>query len=186
MSTRIASIAAMFGLGLLFAACQPKDERPGLWLAGEDSSEAVSDWRFTGEVEEIFIETGTWYGVRHSTTIWCADLDGNLYIGSYYADDVKYWEKNVARNPEARLRIGDRIYDVSVTPVGDAELSERLDRRYADKYDMAEVFGDELPVWRYYQVKLRGEQGAQSPAETPGFEAFAAARYLGETRHETD
>jgi hypothetical protein len=99
------------------------------------------------------------------------DLDGSLYIGSY-DDDVKYWEKNVARNPEARLRIQDRIYDVTVTPVANAELSERLDRRYAEKYDMAEVFGDDLPAWRYYRVRLQGEQGA--------------AGDLGGTRHETD
>lgn len=172
MSVRIASIVALLGLGLLFMACQPKDTRPGFWLTGERSSETVQDWGFTGDVEEIFIETGTWYGVRHSTTIWCVDLDGILYIGSYYDDDVKYWEKNVARNPEARLRIEDRIYDVTVTPVANDELSERLDQRYAEKYDMAEVFGDELPAWRYYRVRLRGEHGA--------------AGDLGGTRHETD
>ena len=116
----------------------------------------VQDWRFTEDVEEIFVETRTWYGVRHSTTIWCAELDGRLYIGSY-DDDEKYWEKNVARNPEARLQIQGRIYDVTVTLVANSELSEKLDERYAAKYDMVETFGDDLPAWRYYQVALRGQ-----------------------------
>ena len=155
MSGRIPSILVLLGMGLLLAACQPKDEQPGFWLRGERSSGNVQDWRFTGDVEEIFIETRTWYGLRHSTTIWCVDLDGTLYIGSYYDDDIKYWEKNIARNPEARLRIQDQLYDVSVTPVADRALSERLDQRYAEKYDMAEVFGDDLPAWRYYGIRLR-------------------------------
>ncbi len=116
MSVRIASIVALLSLGLLFTACQPKDTRPGFWLKGERAEELIQDWRFTEDVEEIFVETRTWYGVRHSTTIWCVDLDGLLYIGSY-DDDVKYWEKNVARNPAARLRIQGQIYDVTVTPV---------------------------------------------------------------------
>ncbi len=178
---------ALLGLGLLFTACQPKDTRPGFWLKGERAEEPIQDWRFTEDVEEIFVETRTWYGVRHSTTIWCAELDGRLYIGSY-DDDEKYWEKNVARNPEARLKIQDKIYDVTVTPVANRELSERLDQRYAEKYDMAEVFGDDLPAWRYYRVRLRGQHG---DAETLRFddlapEALAATGDLGGTRYGTD
>ena len=152
MSRTIARIAALLAVGLLFAGCrQPLDERPGFRLTGEPVAEAASDWRFTESIEEIFVETRTWYGLRHSTTIWCVALDGSLYIGSY-DDDIKYWEENVARNPDARLQIQDRIYDVTLSTVEDTELSERLDERYAAKYDMAEVFGDELPAWRYYHV----------------------------------
>jgi hypothetical protein len=144
-------IVALLGIGLPLLACQPKDERPGFRLEGQAAAEPIQDWRFTQDVEEIFVETRTWYGVRHSTTIWCVDLDGGLYIGSY-DDDVKYWERNVTRNPEARLRIEGRIHDVTVTSVADRELSARLDERYAAKYDMAEVFGDDLPAWRYYRA----------------------------------
>jgi len=72
-----------------------------------------------------------------------------------YDEDVKYWERNVARRPEARLRIEGRLHDVTVTPVADTELDRSLDERYAAKYDMAEVFGDDPPPWRYYRVALR-------------------------------
>ena len=187
MSTRIPSILSLLGLGLLFTACQPEDTRPGFWLKGQRANETVEDWRFTGDVEEIFVETRTWYGVRHSTTIWCVDLDGLLYIGSY-DDDVKYWEKNVARNSAARLRIQDQIYDVTVTPVADRVLSERLDQRYAEKYDMAEVFGDDLPAWRYYRVRLWGQHGDVGALRRDDLapEVLAAAEDLGGTRHATD
>jgi hypothetical protein len=147
MKGRSRRVAAIVGALLFAMACQPEDESPGFWLSGERASELIQDWRFTESVEEIFIETGTWYGVRHSTTIWCAELDGRLYIGSY-DDDVK----NVARDPEARLSIEGVLYDVTVTPVADSELSRKLDERYSAKYDIAEVFGDDPPAWRYYRV----------------------------------
>jgi hypothetical protein len=144
-------IVAVFGALLFALACQPKDERPGFGLRGERASGLVQDWRFTDAVEEIFIETRTWYGLRHSTTIWCVDLDGQLYIGSY-DDEVKFWERNVARDPEARLGIDGLIYDVTVTPVAPSDLNRKLDERYASKYDMTDVFGDDVPAWRYYRV----------------------------------
>jgi len=149
-------IIVLLGVGLLAAACQPKDTRPGLGLSGKHAEKHVQDWSFTNDVEEIFVETRTWYGFRHSTTIWCAELDGLLYIGSY-DDDVKFWEQNVARNPMARLRIKDLLYDVTVTPIANIELGRKLDERYSTKYDMADVFGDDLPAWRYYSVALRSQ-----------------------------
>ena len=50
------------------------------------------------------------------------------------------------------MRIAGRIYDVTVTPIVDSELGRKLDERYASKYDMTEVFGDDPPAWRYYRV----------------------------------
>jgi hypothetical protein len=147
------SMAGIFAITFTIA-CQPQDERPGAWLRGERAEEPVADWRFTDEIQEIFIETRTWYGIRHSTTIWCAELDGRLYVGSY-DDDVKYWERNLAHDPEARLRIASRIYDVTVTPVTSPELTGNLDARYETKYDMEAVFGDSPPGWRYYEIAGR-------------------------------
>jgi hypothetical protein len=100
------------------------------------------------------VTTQRWYGVRHSTTIWCAEFDGRLYVGSY-DDDVKYWERNVAHDPEARLRIASRIYDVTVAPVASPELIKELDARYGTKYDMEAVFGEAPPDWRYYEIAVR-------------------------------
>ena len=99
-------------------------------------------------------------GWPHSTTIWCVQVDGRLYVGSYAGEEgvegeKKYWERNVARRPAARLRIDGTLYDVTVTPVAEPELIEALDAAYTKKYDMAEVFGEDLPDWWYYSVSLR-------------------------------
>jgi hypothetical protein len=139
---------------LLAIGCQPEDVRPGAWLRGDAAGEPVDDWGFTDHIEEIFIQTRTWYGVPHSTTIWCATVDGNLYVGSY-GDEKKTWEKNIARDPAARLRIDGILHDVTLAEVKDAALNAELDAAYTHKYDMAEVFGDELPPWWYYRVALR-------------------------------
>jgi len=40
--------------------------------------------------------------------------------------------------------------------VTDRDLIEALDAAYARKYDMEEVFGEEVPNWRYYRVAQRG------------------------------
>ncbi|MCZ6620278.1 MAG: DUF2255 family protein [Gammaproteobacteria bacterium] len=136
------------------SACQPRDVTPGLWLSGEVVDGIVDDWAFTNDIEEIFIQTKTWYLLPHSTTIWCAEMNGELYIGSY-ADEKKRWENNIARNPAARLRIDGKLYDVKVTPVTSARATSEIDARYTDKYDMEEVFGENLPKWWYYRVSQR-------------------------------
>ncbi|MBW2420027.1 MAG: DUF2255 family protein [Deltaproteobacteria bacterium] len=147
------SVAALVAV-VAVLGCQPEDESPGLWLGGESVLEQVDDWRFTRDIEEIFVETHPWYGIPHSTTIWCVELGGELYIGSY-GDEKKAWEKNIARNPTAKLAISGKLYEVKVEPVGDPGQVEALDAAYAQKYDMAEVFGDEIPEWWYYHVTPR-------------------------------
>ena len=175
MSGRSRLMIAFSGALLFAMACQPQDTRPGFGLSGTRATELIQDWRLTNAVQEIFIETRTGYGLRHSTTIWCAELDGRLYIGSY-DDDIKFWERNIARDREARLKIEGAIYDVTVTPVASSELNRKLDERYAAKYDMADVFGDDLPAWRYYRVALQGRYGN---AETLQFEDLAPEIVFG-------
>ncbi len=150
-------LLAAFAVAVVWIGCQPKDVRPGLWLRGESVEAHLDDWRFTNDIEEIFIETRPWYGLPHSTTIWCAELDGKLYVGSY-GDQKKAWEKNIARNPEARLRIAGKIYQVKLTPVSDPNLTDALHAAYAQKYDMVEVFGDDIPQWWYYRVAQRSQR----------------------------
>ena len=91
---------ATLGLLTTLLACQPLDERPGTWLSGKPASDAVTDWRFTNAIDDIFIETNPWYRIPHSTTIWCVELNGRLYVGSY-GEEKKTWEKAIAHDPKA-------------------------------------------------------------------------------------
>lgn len=143
----------LIAMAILLGACQPADVRPGFWLSGELVKPPPTDWLFIEDIEEIFIETNTWYLAPHSTTIWCVVFANRLYVGSY-GDEKKTWENNVANDPEARLGVSGKLYQVLVTPVTDEELSKNIAVSYNNKYDMQEVFGDEIPGWWFYQVTL--------------------------------
>jgi len=151
-------IGFLIGVASALAACEPSDVRPGLWLKGEEVTVSVESWEFAAETDEIFIETNPWYGIPHSTTIWSVVVEDNIYIGSYgldYGLDIKAWEKNLTGNANARLGISGKLYSVVVLKIDDEKLSTRLSLAYNSKYDMAEVFGEEIPVWWFYSIKQR-------------------------------
>lgn len=95
---------------------EPQDLRPGLWLSGELVTEPVTDWTFTNNHHEIFVQTSTRYGIPHSITTYCIEHEGRLYLfSSYYGGgtfpDDRGWNRNVDRDPRVRLKIGDSLYD---------------------------------------------------------------------------
>jgi hypothetical protein len=51
-----------------------------------------------------------------------------------------------------KLAISGKLYEVTLAPVTEPSQAEALDAAYAQKYDMAEVFGDVIPEWWYYHV----------------------------------
>jgi len=130
---------------ILVAACEPQDYRPGLWLSGSLEEAPVTDWSFTDENPEIFVETRTWYGIPHSVTTVCAAHDGALYVPSVYLEggefpDARFWNRNVVRDPRVRLKIGDRIFEREAILVeDDAEWAEALD-----------AFGRKFPYWKEF------------------------------------
>ena len=148
-SRSILCFAFLIGIGL--SACQPEDESPGLWLSGNENSSRVSDWHFTDDIQEILIETRTWYFLPHSTTIWCVQFEGNLYLGSY-GSELKFWERNIERNPQARLSINSDLYRVNVLRIQDLASNQQISEVYSRKYDMEAVFGNEIPEWWFYRV----------------------------------
>ncbi len=124
------TIACLSAMSLV--ACEPEDRRPGLWLSGEPVAETVTDWSFTDDIPEIFIETRTWYGVPHSVTVTCVALGDTLYVPSIYPRDAAYpearlWNRNLVRDPRVRLKIGERVYERRAVLVEDpAEWSAVL------------------------------------------------------------
>ena len=148
LHSRIGSVyLALVMFVALTAGCQPTDERPGLWLSGEVEAGPVQDWSFSDAVEEIFVETRTWYGVRHSVTIWGAAQGGHFYLPSlYYGEEeypnARFWNRNVVRDPRVRVKIGDRLFE------GTAELISDLDttvlRYVSDAEQLAQVYNREM------------------------------------------
>ncbi len=132
----------------LTAGCQPTDERPGLWLSGEVEAGPVQDWSFSDAVEEIFVETRTWYGVRHSVTIWGAAQGGHFYLPSlYYGEEeypnARFWNRNVVRDPRVRVKIGDRLFEGTAELISDPSEWNRAADAFRNKYPDYDVYGRE-------------------------------------------
>ncbi|MEX2208852.1 MAG: hypothetical protein WEF50_21765 [Myxococcota bacterium] len=154
--------AAAGALLTLTACLDPSDRRPGTWLSGEVAAELPSDWSFTDAHKEIAIEVATPYFVPHSVTIWCAALDGALYVGAR-DPDTKRWPAWADADPQVRLGIDGKVYEVALVPLDEqvdvAELA-RLRAVYAVKYARPPAPADappgSIPPTRYWRVGPRG------------------------------
>lgn len=100
---------------LRIVGLEPQNRRPGLWIKGELVTTPVSDWSFTDQFEEIYLESRTWYLIPHSVTISCTAHEGRLYLTSTYSQGgefpSRFWNKNVMRDPRVRLRIGNQLFE---------------------------------------------------------------------------
>jgi hypothetical protein len=109
------------------------------------------DWSFTADAEEIFIETVTSYWIPHSVTVWCVTVGNELYVAADDADK-KSWVANVARDPNVRLKIGDKVYEQKLIPVTDAATIAAIDSGFVRKYDYEEEEGDDDMIVGYGRV----------------------------------
>jgi len=122
------------------AACEPHDRRPGQWLRGGVVTAPVTDWSFSNDVDEIFVETATWYFVPHSVTTTVVTSGGTLYVPSLYYEggdfpNERLWNRNIARDPHVRLKIGEKIYPRTAALVTDPDERTRVLAAFAAKYD---------------------------------------------------
>lgn len=147
-------LTAALGAALAAGCFGPSDRRPGFHLSGEPVERLPDDWRFTDAHPEIALEVHTPYLLPHSVTIWCAAADGTLYVGAR-EPETKSWPGWVDRDPDVRLRIGERVYEVRLTPVDDDDARLASVRRaYAAKYELPAP-GPDAPPIRYWAVGPR-------------------------------
>ena len=139
---------------VLLCGCNPSDRRPGLWLSGEPA-EFPADWSFTNGIKEIAIQVATPYLIPHSVTIWCASLDGELYVGAR-APETKRWPAWVERDPNVRLLVDGKLYDATLVPLEDPATLAQLLPVYAEKYSLpAGAQPPDAPRSRYWRVTAR-------------------------------
>src|SRR5580700_9336158 len=120
--------------------CPPTDRSlscrlPGLWIKGEPVTTPVSDWSFTEKIPQIKIQTQTPFLLPHSVTIWCAVYNGNLYVTSYRG---RQWVENIVRDPHVRLKIGDKVFDRTLSMVNDP----------SEKAAVLQTKGRKYPQWK--------------------------------------
>ena len=128
---------------LILVACEPRDRTPGTWLSGELVTTQITDWSFTNDYQEVFIETKPWYGIPFSVTVVMTTVNGKIYSPSIYSEPAefpgnKYWNKVIAANPKVRVQIGDHLYPRQARLVTDATEFETAFEALAVKY----------PFWR--------------------------------------
>lgn len=119
-------------LVVLLSACEPSDDRPGMWLDGEVAA-FPENWSFTNDEREISMQVQTPYWLAHSVTIWCVEIEGSLYVGAL-SPETKMWPGWVMDSPDVKLKIAGKIYEANLVPVRDAQLKGYLAARYTQKY----------------------------------------------------
>ncbi len=155
MSRAVAFMASAITVALTVAcSIDPSGQRPGLGLSGDVHQQPVEDWSFTSDAHEIFIETVTSYWIPHSVTAWCVMVGNELYVAADDADQ-KSWVANVARDPNVRIKIGDKVYEQKLVPVTDAATTASIDSGFARKYNYEEEEADDDMIVGYWRVVER-------------------------------
>ena len=117
--------------------------RPGLWLTGEVVHQPVKNWDWVKKVNDpirkntIELETRTWYGIPHSVTINILGRGDKLYIQGSERDFrlkkgfpySKSWWSNIIRDPRVRMKIGGKIYEMTVVLIADRAEAAQLQGR---------------------------------------------------------
>jgi hypothetical protein len=118
----------------------PHARTPGLWLKGNVVTTPVTDWSFTDKIPVVQLQTETSYVLPHSVNINCLNYNGQLYLVSVYpAGTAHTWNDNVMRDPHVRLKIGDDIYDRTVSLVTDPTEQEGVLQARHNKYPQLKV-----------------------------------------------
>jgi hypothetical protein len=118
----------------------PHARTPGLWLKGNVVATPVTDWSFTDKIPVVQLQTETSYMLPHSVNINCLNYNGQLYLVSVYpAGTAHTWNDNVMRDPHVRLKIGDDIYDRTVSLVTDPAEQEGVLQARHNKYPQLKV-----------------------------------------------
>ena len=115
----------------------PKDRRPGLWLKGDLVTTPVANWSFTDKVRNVEVQTRTWYLLPHSVRINCVAYNGQLYVSTVNPLGMNAphnWNVNVARDPHVRLKIGNQLYDRTLSYVTDPAEKAAVMQARVKKY----------------------------------------------------
>ena len=122
----------------------PHGNTPGLWLKGNLVMTPVTDWSFTDKFETANVQTRTRYLIPHSVTTYCVAYNGQLYLTSVYRAGLTYphgrsWNEDVVRDPHVRIKIGNELYDRTLSRVTDETLRQNVLAAKRKKYPQQKI-----------------------------------------------
>ena len=123
-------LVAVAAAGVTWLMKCPCDRIPGTYLVGEEVQAPVSDWSFANSEPLCQIEVGNL--LPHSVNLNCMAVDGELFL-SCAGCDGKHWSTIALENQQGRIRIGTRVYPVSLQRVTDPEILDAAWKGRADK-----------------------------------------------------
>ena len=147
------TVLGLLLMAILTVGCSPDGRRAGFLLGGKEAP-LPTDWRFTDDFKEIAIQVQTPYLIPHAVTIWCAQVNGQFYVGAS-RPTTKHWPGWVDKDPDVRLRIGEQVYSARLAPLDDPNTIDQVQAAYAVKYQLPASSGGESPDVRYWQVVAR-------------------------------
>lgn len=146
----IASVAAVFLLGM--GPCGPI---PGGRLPGADEAAPPADWSVANEVPRCAVEVRP--ESPHSVTVNCMSWEGRLFV-SCSECGLKQWSSYATDDARGRVRIGDRVYPVSLARVVDEAELDSVWQARARKLDGPDADADAGPrpaEWWTFELTAR-------------------------------
>jgi len=143
--------------------------RPGLWQQGEVVRTPITDWSFARKFSSVVVETQSPWFIPHSVRVSAIPRGNLLYIPSaQYRMEKGYpdrlWTSNVARDPRVRLKMGDKIYEMTLVLVTDRVEAESIWGRNPE-YWLQDEKGQDIQVG--YQHLYRAFQRNIPEYNTP-------------------
>ena len=86
----------------------------------------------SSEMEVVQIETRP--DSPYSINIWAVDVGSSIYIASGTGPKTD-WVSHLEEEPAIRLRLENKIYELTVVKVSDPKELDRVYARYVQKYD---------------------------------------------------
>lgn len=112
----VLSLPVLLGIGPCTGGPGWLERIPGGVLAGEVVAGEVTDFSFVADAGLCKLETRPDF--PHSITVNCFNDGEALYVGCMGCAD-KVWSTYVSSDPRARIKIGEKIYAVTMNRVTD-------------------------------------------------------------------
>ena len=125
----------------------PYEFKPGLYLGGT-SEAAPADFNFVNDrskYDKVMVQTKGIAGLPQVHVIWAVGIDDAI---NAFGEENGRWRVAALEAGELRMRVGDAVYDLNVTPMKDASEEQLLaiHETYRAKYnpDYDQIIGDAL------------------------------------------